>query len=391
VVFCGYDQTDEFCVMDEYEETYVCEPNTNSGVCDSMWTEATCHDSISEAPVSLMNDADRTCLNYPTIEPTNTPTSAPSDVPSTSPTQKHSKSPTLHPTTVPTIDPTVIPTPAPTDMPTPLPTEVTQSPVNALTSSPSISPTKETMMPTNSPSKSPTNALTTDPSIDPTLNPSHAPSDVPSMMPTMSMTIAPSESPTGGKSGNVEVVVDEQNVDATTMRPVENSENSDGSGSKDDESSFMDTASINISVAVAVLVYCLATVLICALRKWRQRRKIYGETSQAIEKPNKVNAGSHREPGARAGVVGKGMDGDRDVVIKVDMSTWHASPILGVGINEGPKTPMLTPEIVTPSMESIFGPGPSEETNDVTLTTTDGYDGTDASVLELQKVKSTRL
>ncbi|CAJ1956715.1 unnamed protein product [Cylindrotheca closterium] len=157
---------------------------------DSFLSDTVC--SIAVNPPSYFGCptlAPQPAILSPTISPsaalTSDPTVSPSKAPTIAPTVMASDFPTRFPSSSPTIAPTVMAS----DMPT-------RAPSSSPTKSPSATPTvKDSDRPTASPSISPTKLSSEGPSSSPSLAPSSSPTVVSSRKPSSPPSIVPSEMP----------------------------------------------------------------------------------------------------------------------------------------------------------------------------------------------------
>ena len=125
-IYCGYDQTVNYCQLTEIGTTgqFACN-NVGSGYCNNSYTEELCHNETLQRPIAISSTFQAECNEFPTMEPTEDPTTAPSNSPSQPPTIAPSNAPTspptMHPSSAPTkpsFSPTIAPTSAPTMPPT---------------------------------------------------------------------------------------------------------------------------------------------------------------------------------------------------------------------------------------------------------------------------------
>ena len=154
-IYCGYNQTTNYCEFIGWSDEII---NVGSGSCNNNYTEATCHNMITEELIAISSTFKATCTEVSTMEPTDNPTTTilPSVTPLSLPNPSifqitSSMEPTDYPTTA--IFPSVALNAAPSHSQIISPTDSTPP---SLTN-PSILQTISSMEPTNDPTTEPLN------------------------------------------------------------------------------------------------------------------------------------------------------------------------------------------------------------------------------------------
>ncbi len=154
-IYCGYQQTTDYCNLYEIGTTgkFACN-NVGNGFCNNNYTEEACHNITNEPPIAISTTFEETCDEFPTTEPTQDPTGTPTS----------SNTSTIISTAVPTIIPSTTPTNAPSFFPSAIPTKLPSvTPINTPSITPTITPSN---IPSTAPSKSPSLPPTTSPTIE---------------------------------------------------------------------------------------------------------------------------------------------------------------------------------------------------------------------------------